>query len=497
MLYNHLIESHVRENRIALTIGEKDYTYRELDSEIKKALSAMDELGIRCGDRVLISCDNDLETVLLILTCIAAGIAIIPIDHNVGVRQYHSIVENCSPKIIFCSHRDLEKWRYKQIPLFDKSEIVFKWNETEKDQYGGSSAPRRQVDSSCIGYIIYTSGSDGYPKGVVARYRQILFCIDKINKALKHVRDDRILSSLPLSFDYGLYQVFLTFSAGAHLYLIPGHQFQTIPGMLVKHNITGWPGMPFLFRLLLKTKMLERIRTPDLRYITSTGDVFPVVMINALEDIFPHTYIIPMYGLTECKRVSIMPMDPVILCQKKGSCGIPLPETKVYLRNVQPETGIGELVICGPNVMDGYWNAPDETKQYFVLNDEGNNTLYSGDLFWIDGDGYLYFKGREKRILKLRGYRISCTEIEDMLGAIEGVIESRVFDYQSEDDVRICVCIVSAKNGVEDEVRRRLKDCYPTMRNIEVRVYREPFPRNANGKIDMNRLKKDSGQYDL
>lgn len=498
MLYNQLIESHVMENRTALTIGGKDYTYRDLDEKVKKVLSVLHERGIQFGDHALISCDNDLETVILILACIAGGIVIIPVDPNVSIRQYCSIVENCAPKVIFYPHKNMEKWRCGQILLFDKYVVVFKGNGSEKRQYEEQSVPRRQIDSSCMGYIIYTSGSDGYPKGVVARYRQILFCIDKINKTLGHVNGDRILSSLPLSFDYGLYQIFLAFSVGAHLYLLPGHLYQTIPGMLVKYKITGWPGIPFLFRLLLKTRMLERISTPELRYITSTGEVFPVSLINDLEKIFPHTFIIPMYGLTECKRVSIMPMNRGILSQKKGSCGLPLPETRVYLRDVQSETGVGELVVCGPNVMDGYWNSPDETKQYFDRDEKGNNVLYSGDLFWIDEDGYLFFKGRKKRILKIRGYRISCTEVEELAGTVEGVTESSVFDYQTGiGDGRVCICVVSVKDGIEDEIRRQLKSCYPALGDLEIRVYRAPFPRNANGKIDMNRLKKDSGHYDF
>lgn len=500
MLYSQLIESHILENHTALTLGEKNYTYGELDDGAKKILSALHKIGIRCGDRILISSDNDLETVLLILACIAGGIVIIPVGDKIGSKQYCCIVENCAPKLIFAGNSIPESWRYEGILVLDKTASVAEWICPGAGAVGTRPLPRRRIDSCCVGYIIYTSGSEGYPRGVVARYKQIIFCVNTINKILRHTSDDRILSALPLSFDYGLYQLFLTFSVGAHLFLVPGRLFQKIPGMLVKNKITGWPGMPYLFRLLIKTRMLERITTPDLRYITSTGEVFPIALIQHLEKLFPETFIIPMYGLTECKRVSIMPMDMEILSSKKGSCGIPMPGTQVYLRDVQPETGIGELVVSGPNVMDGYWNAESETRQYFILNENGNNTLYTGDLFWIDEDGYLFFKGRKKRILKIRGYRIGCAEIEIMAESIEGVAECAVFGKQTDiGEERACVCIVSSENETEnivDEVRRQLAFCYPALHDIEIKVYKEPFSRNENGKIDIRLLKKESICHD-
>lgn len=497
MLYSKLIEAHTDERHIALTLGEKNYTYRELDEYSKRILYALHELGICCGDRVLIGSDNDLETVLLILACIAGGIVIIPINDKVGLEQYCYVVENCMPKCIFAKSTNLDHWYQGRTLVLDKAACVAEWVRSDMGNNENNLSVRYYIDSSYIGYILYTSGSEGHPRGVVARYRQIIFCIDAINKTLEHVRSDRILSSLPLSFDYGLYQIFLTFSAGANLFLVPGHLFQKIPGLLEKYKITGWPGIPFLFKLLLKTKMLERIKAPELRYITSTGELFHDSLIKHLEQLFPKTYIIPMYGLTECKRVSIMPMDFGILSQKRGSCGIPLPGTQVYLRDVQEETGIGELVVCGPNVMDGYWNAEEETKQYFSLNKKGSNTLYSGDLFIIDDDGFLFFHGRKKRILKVRGYRIGCVEIEKLVEAMEDVIECAVFDQRMDvGDERICVCVVSSCCNIEESVRKQLTTYFPVLQEADIRVYRQPLARNENGKIDIEYLKREYDRYD-
>lgn len=492
MLYRQLIEAHIDGDRTALTLGERDYTYRDLHDGAKKILTALHGSGVGQGDRILISSDSDLETVLLILACIAGGLVIVPIDSRTGFEKYCNIVENCRPALIFAANDAPHWWRSEEIPVFKKEMIAAEWLHTGSDTAEKRISVRGRIDSSCLGYLIYTSGSEGKPRGVAARCRQILFCIDSINKILEHRSDDRILSALPLSFDYGLYQIFLTFSAGAHLFLLSGRRFQKIPGMLVKYKITGWPGMPFLFRLLEKTRMLERVRTPNLRYITSTGEVFPVSLIQRLETLFPETFIIPMYGLTECKRVSIMPLDADILSKKRGSCGIPLPNTRVYLRDVQPETGIGELVVCGPNVMDGYWNAESETKQYFVLNEKGHHTLYTGDLFLIDEDGYLFFQGRKKRIMKIRGCRISCAEVELSAESIEGVEECAVFGRQTDSgEEQACVCIVSSVCHIENEVSRQLAASYPALGKVEIRVYEVPFFRNENGKIDIERLKQE------
>ena len=152
-----------------------------------------------------------------------------------------------------------------------------------------------------------------------------------------------------------------------------------------------------------------------------------------------------MYGLTECKRVSIMPYG---MKEKKykGSCGIPLPGVSVRL--VNEHDGVGELEVIGPNVMEGYWNDSVETEKFYSV-EEGERVLKTGDLFKIDEDGYLYFQGREKAFIKHNGYRINNLELEEIVASIDNVMENAVVGINDSDAGEDIVCVISLNDMTE------------------------------------------------
>lgn len=133
-----------------------------------------------------------------------------------------------------------------------------------------------------------------------------------------------------------------------------------------------------------------------------------------------------MYGMTECKRVAVMPADRTDKVMA-GSCGLPLDGVKVWLVNKEEETGIGELAVEGPNVMEGYWGIRDEDSGVFESDREtGRRRVYTGDLFRIDSEGFLYFCGRRNGIIKIRGYRVNGFRIEEVIRKVAGVKEAAV-----------------------------------------------------------------------
>lgn len=496
MLYRDLIESHTAEEGTIININGMEFSYLLLDCLVKQTLNIMKQKGIKDQDCVMIIGANNLETVILILACIAGGMIFVPVGSGMPEEKYERIVRNCMPKVIY----DMEGVMTGKIHAASpKSEIITKdsicqFYANDQRRYQMPKDEKREIIApEKLAYILYTSGSTSEPKGVVSRYRQILFCIHAINHVLKNGKADRILSILPITFDYGLYQIFLTLSSGARLYLKEHYVLQQLPGEIARNRITGFPGLPSLFKMMVRTKLFERMEAPELRYITSTGEVFSDELIQQLEQLFPCTYVVPMYGLTECKRVSVMPLDHEIQKIKKGSCGLPLDGVQVWLRDRDEESGIGELVVEGPNVMEGYWNEQEETKRYFVIKDnEEKNILYTGDLFFIDQDGFLYFKERKKRILKIRGCRFGCAELEQFIEQMDDVEECSVFGILNEDgEENAGICVVSQAEFAKERIKKWLEQGYPGLKNFWLWIRPEELPKNEHGKIDILLTKKE------
>ena len=308
LLYRRLIEGHLNDERVVLSNSNQSLTFQQIDKKTAQYCAFFQKMGIKRGDRIVVKDDYPLNTVLILLACISEGYIFVPISSTVTKEMEQRIIKSCQPTIIVNSKEEL--------PDF---EVIQRRRELcEKDT---------------LVYIIYTSGTEGIPKGVVASQKQILFCTDSINKRLENGVQDRILCCLPLSFDYGLYQVFLAFFSGAKLYVECGNILQRIPYFLSKWDITAFPTIPTVANLLVKTDMIKKEQFPKLRYISFTGEILTPALINEIEQIFSSARVIPMYGLTECKRVAIMPKGYSEKV-RAGSCGIPLDGVDVFQKNI-------------------------------------------------------------------------------------------------------------------------------------------------------------------
>lgn len=466
MLYYHLVEAHLGETGAVLSDGQQGYDYRQLHERICGIRAGFKERGLKPGDRVMIAAHNRMETIVTVLACIADGYIFVLFYPDLPEEEKTQIRENCRPVLCMDGADDV----YSEQVSMEK---------------------RMQMPADTRTCILYTSGSDGMPKGVTVSQKQILFCCGSINQRLMNTEEDRILCCLPLAFDYGLYQVFLAFLNHSLLYIADGKMLQKIPRMLSEWKITAFPTLPSVMNLLIRTSLLKKLPLPLLRYISFTGEYLPVELIKKLMAAYPNTEIVPMYGLTECKRVSIMPFGRN---DKKlaGSCGLPIPGIHVRLKDQDPDTGIGELIVSGPNVMEGYWEARD-SNTYAVDEATGETCVCTGDLFRIDEDGFLYFCGRKSRIMKMSGHRVSGIQIERKLEQLAGgsIRELAVFgvkdEYRGE---KAAIFVYSEDPEAERKIRQALKSLPEYMRNYVLYVQRVPLPRNRNGKIDEVGLRK-------
>jgi len=352
----------------------------------------------------------------------------------------------------------------------------------------------RNIDQD-LAALIYTSGSTGEPKGVISSHHNMVSAARSIIQYIGNTPDDIIVDVLPLSFDYGLYQVLMSVMFGGTVvfesFVFPVKVLQCIR----REQVTGFPIVPTIAAFLLKLENLSNFDLSSLRYLTNTGAALPTEHIRRLRALFPEVKLFSMFGLTESKRTLYLPPEEVD--RRPGSVGKAIPNCEVFVvdengKEVLPgETG--ELVIRGSNVMRGYWNAPELTARTFKAGIlPGETLLHSGDVFKRDEEGFLYFLGRKDDQIKTKGERVSPKEIENTLSEMRGVSEAAVIGIPDDILGTAIKAFIVPLPGVSLTQKDVLKFCTDHMETFMVPKYvsfQAELPKTPNGKIDKKSLK--------
>ncbi|MGA1676143.1 MAG: class I adenylate-forming enzyme family protein, partial [Pseudomonadales bacterium] len=352
---------------------------------------------------------------------------------------------------------------------------------------------------SDLAALIYTSGSTGTPKGVMHTHQSMTFARDSIAEYLRITPQDVMLNVLPLAFDYGLYQLLLAIELGATLVLERSFAF---PGEILdrveRHQVTVFPGVPTLFAMLIGAHRRSSLSYPSVLRVTNTAAALPPEHIHVIREIFPNALIFPMYGLTECKRISYLP--PEWVDAKPGSVGIPIPGTTVEILDEEgcpvPIGERGILHVRGPHLMRGYWNNPERTARMLIPGKFlGDWVLRTGDWFRMDSDGCLYFLGRSDEVIKTRGEKVSPVEVERALASIPGVLEAVVIGVDDDLLGQRLKAFVVLEEGDALDVRRLRRESlirlepFMVPQEFELRL---TLPRSPNGKVDRRGLASGS-----
>ena len=366
---------------------------------------------------------------------------------------------------------------------------VVAWDAALASESRAEPPARRNIDID-LAAIVYTSGSTGDPKGVMLTHRNMLTAATSITSYLENVEDDVILSVLPMSFDYSLYQMIMAFRMGARLVLERSFTYPAkVLKLLVDEGVTGFPGVPTVYAILAEMKTLAQYDFSKIRYVTNTAAALPVKHITMLSDLFPKAAIYSMYGLTECKRCTYLP--PKYLKDKPTSVGIAIPNTELWIvgeddRKLGPNE-VGQLVIRGATVMKGYWDKPEATAKKLRPGPvPGEFVLYTGDYARLDEDGFLYFVGRMDDIIKSRGEKVAPKEVENALVNIQGVKEAAVIGVADEILGQAVKAYVVLEKGVSMSDKEIVRECQRRLENFMVPkhvVFVDDLPKTTTGKI--------------
>jgi long-chain acyl-CoA synthetase len=497
-------------DKIALTCGATKRTYQEIDRQANCLAYTLLAHGVDRGDRVAVYLDNSVEAVVSIFAILKAGAVFLTVNPTTKADKLAFVLNNCRAKALVMPAAKLPGLQsvVAAVPSlqcvwlagaaargeFAPGKPVLPLSPTlERSTLPADPPPKKCIDID-LAALIYTSGSTGQPKGVMLTHLNIVSAATSITTYLENTPADRILNVLPLSFDYGLYQVLMAFKVGASVVLERSFAYpHSLIETLIRERITGLPIVPTISAILLQLD-LAAYRFPDLRYITNTAAALPTEHIRRLRQLFPTVKIYSMYGLTECKRVSYLPPEQIDV--RPTSVGRGMPNEEVYLvdgegNRVGPGV-VGELVVRGSHVMKGYWELPEETDRMLkpgLL--PGEKVLYTGDLFRMDHEGYLYFVGRKDDIIKTRGEKVSPKEIEDVIYSLAGVAEAAVIGVPDEVLGEAIHAFVVVRQGVRLTEQEVMRHCAARLENFMVpsAVFFAPeLPKTSNGKIAKKQL---------
>ena len=483
--------------RPAIVDGERSYSFDAFEAAVERLAAAIRAAGTERGDRVAILLPKGLEECTAIFAASRADAVFVPINPALKAGQIRHILSDSGARVLITG-TDRPERLAELLAGIDAPVVI---DPTAPDE-SLPPAPAPRAIGQDLAAILYTSGSTGAAKGVMLSHSNLIAGTRIVRTYLEITADDRILSILPFSFDYGLNQLLTVVEQGATIVLFTFRMGDQIVRELARHRITGLAGVPTIWAILTKAApSLARTPLPDLRYVTNSGGAVPEATVRRLRDLLPATRIVLMYGLTEAFRSTYLP--PSELDRRPTSIGKAIPECEVFPvtadgRRARPgEPGI--LVHRGPTVSLGYWRRPEDTARVLRPNplrpaEEGGEIVcYSGDLVREDEDGFLYFIGRQDAMIKSAGFRISPTEVEEALMATGVFRQAAAIGLPDEwlGQKLIAVAVAQTEAIDVDAVLATVAETLPThMVPARIEIVDE-LPTTPNGKVDYRRLVED------
>jgi len=488
------------------------WTYTHLEEASNRLAHGLADAGIGPGDRVAVWLDNSIESVLSVFAILKAGAAFVMLNPTLKAPKLCYLLKDCAASavilrgragaVIEVIEREVDSVRFflccgpkaAEEQAGAKPRFAF---ESYVGSFPATAPPRSAIDLD-IAALVYTSGSTGQPKGVIATHQSMGSAVASIAAYLGNVPEDVILNPLPLSFTYGLSQLTTAARVGATVVLERSFAY---PYQLVQRvaaeQVTGFPGVPTIFATLLQMKDIDPGLLDSVRYVTSAGAALPPAHVERLPGLFRNAEIFNMYGQTECVRVTYLSGEA--LRQRPGSVGRGMPNQQLSLMDaagnpVAPgETG--ELVVRGAHVMKGYWNLPEKTEAKLRPGRyPWERELHTGDLFRVDEAGYLYFVSRQDDIIKTRGEKVSPIEVENCIAELASVQDVGVTGVPDPILGEAIKAVVVAAEGAAVTEKAIIGHCRSRLENFmvpKIVEFRASLPKVPSGKLIRKALIED------
>lgn len=501
MTLGNMLEDTTRRmpRKCAIKFQKQKFTFQQLNESANRLAHGCEPLGIKKGDRIGILSENCPEYIFTYFALAKLGGIVVPINHLLTAEEIQFIVQDCQVTVLFTSKKFfqtiepiLSKMNSVQHVVIINDPNPTKYTSFEKLLQSGSGEDlKTDITDEDLAVFIYTSGTTGHPKGAMLTHKNLVSNARSSAEAFQVVSKDKILLFLPMfhSFTFTVC-VLLPVATGASIILLQrtARILKDITHAILFDRVTLFVGIPTVFNLLAKKPLPKIFNYISFKYISAI-EVFisgsaplPTPVIGEIERKFGS----PMcegYGLSEASPV--VSVNPRFGIRKPGSIGLPIPGVQVKIvdpdMNELPVGEIGELAVKGENVMQGYYNRPEETKE--TIRDDW---LLTGDIARIDEDGYIYIVDRKKDMLIVRGVNVYPREIEEVLYKHPKVLECAVIGVPDEAKGEVPKAIIAVQENetlTEREVREYCKEHlagYKVPKEIE---FRPSLPKTSTGKI--------------
>lgn len=484
--------------KVALVADGARLSYGDLDALSDGLAAALRGHGLRQGDRVILMMESVWEAAVSIFGILKAGAVLCPVNPAMPEDGLRFVFDSTRPHVVITQARFAARCG-AALPANESATLILAGGASEPLPAGVLRLADCLLPSTAslppalrpgdLAMIIHTSGSTGIPKGAMMSHASMTFSAGAIASYLENTAADVVLSALPITFTYGLYQLLAAVHAGATLVLQKGFAY---PAEVLetgrREGATGLPLVPSMAAVLLAMRDARPGALPTLRYVTNAAAPLPPSHVAGLKTLFPAARIYSMYGLTECARATFLPPDEIR--RRPGSVGRAVPGTEVAIvdqagRSV-PSGATGELVIHGPHLMQGYWRDEAATRRVLrPVRGRGGMWLHTGDLFRADDEGFLFFVGRRDDMLKVRGEKVAPRQVEAALHGCPGVAEAVVVGRPDpiSGHVLHAVVVPNSSTLTERDVLRHCARSLPDVMVPRTVEFRAELPKTASGKV--------------
>lgn len=493
--------------------------YRELDALSDRVRDRLVHSGVGPGDRIGVCLPKTIDGVAAIFGILKTGAAYVPLDPTGPPTRAALILSDCGVRAVIVASAQREqlsaevvrlaaepRWFAVDEPGGGKGIAALLDREDARDP--APVAPLHASAPDERAYILYTSGSTGRPKGVVLSHRNALSFVDWCSETFAPRESDRFSSHAPLHFDLSILDLYLPLRHGAAVVLI-GEKTSKEPAALAalieRARISVWYSTPSILRLLMQYGKLRERDCSRLRLVFFAGEVFPVAQLRSAMQQLPGAAWFNLYGPTETNVCTWHPIPAEIPVEQTQ----PFPIGRVCAQleaqvvgaddRPLPAGAEGELLIRGPNVMQGYWQLPERSAAAFLGDDPQTRWYRTGDLVVEEAGGVFRYLGRRDRMVKKRGYRVELGEIESCLHHHPEIFEAGVVALPDPGGELRVVAHVATAGGARLSLialKRFCSESLPLYMVPDAFQFHAQLPKTSTDKLDYQELARQTAAHD-